>query len=101
MAKCQICGKEYSVCPQCKKINSWKAIADTHECFQIASVLMQYREGIVNAKQAKEDFERIGITTDTDLSYLLEAVARDVKKIIAEGTEKKEKTYTKKKNVED
>lgn len=96
MAKCQICGKEYNYCPKCKNIGSWKAIADTHECYQIAMVLTGYREGIVNEQQAKEQFENIGINADTDLTHLLGAVARDVKMIIAKGSEK---AFSKKKYV--
>jgi hypothetical protein len=89
MAKCQICGKEYNYCPKCRNIGSWRAIVDTHECYQIAMILIEYREGIIDEIKASEHFEAIGIKANSDLSHLLDAVARDVKKIIAKGNEKR------------
>lgn len=100
MIKCQICGNEYNYCPHCRDIASWKAIADKHECYQIAMILTEYREGILDAKTATECFSHINITADSDLSRLLPAVERDIKKIIEKGTEKHE-IKTRKKKVND
>lgn len=90
-ATCPICGAKYNRCSLCSQFKAWKAIADRYEHYQIAMVLTEYREGITDAKQATEHFENIGITSNSDFSVYLEAVARDMKKIIDEGSKQKSK----------
>lgn len=84
-ATCPICGKKYHRCGQCSSFKAWKAIADEYEHYQIAMILTQYREGISNAEESTEQFDKIGITGNSDFSIYLPAVARDIKKIISEG----------------
>lgn len=86
---CQICGKQYHYCEDCRKHGNWRRIADTPEHYQIAMILTEYREHIINDKEAAEFFRDCGITIDSDFSEYLEAVARDIKAIIKKGTAKK------------
>jgi hypothetical protein len=84
-ATCPICGKKYHRCGQCSSFKAWKAIADTYEHYQVAMILTEYREGISDARESREKFRNIGITKNTDFSEYLDAVSRDMKKIISEG----------------
>lgn len=86
---CQICGKKYHYCGDCRKYGNWRSITDTPEHYQIAMILTEYREHIIDAKEAAECFNNYGITLDSDFSEYLEAVARDIKAIIKKGTAKK------------
>lgn len=91
-ATCPICGKKYYRCGKCAKFKAWKSIADEYEHYQIAMILTQYREGISNAEESTEQFDKIGITGNSDFSVYLPAVARDINKILSEG-HKKEAYY--------
>lgn len=95
---CQICGKGYNYCHTCGEKGNWRAYACSPECWQIAIILTDYRESVINAKEATQQFERIGITADSNLSVYLEGVGRDIKNIITKGTPKK---TTKKSKVEE
>lgn len=59
-------------------------------------ILTEYREHIIDAKEAAECFNNHGITLDSDFSEYLEAVARDIKIIIKKGTTKKSAKISKK-----
>jgi hypothetical protein len=85
---CQICGKEYECCPDCHKRGNWRSIVCSPEHYQIVQILRDYREGVLTAQEATEHFALIGITADSELR-LLDAVSRDIKKIIATGTPKR------------
>lgn len=86
---CQICDKGYHYCNTCGERGNWRAYACSPECWQITLILTDYREGIINAKEATQQFEHIGITINSDLSAYLEGVGRDIKNIITNGTPKK------------
>ena len=47
---CIICGKAYYTCNKCEKVNSWRMIADTIECYQTYLAYIQYRDGNMNDK---------------------------------------------------
>ena len=85
---CQICGKEYDYCPNCDKVKNWRRYACTPEHYQIVMILTEYREGVIDAKEATECFANIGITANSELD-LLDAVTRDIKAIIEKGTPKR------------
>lgn len=63
-------------------------MACSHEHYQVLTIIREYREGIINAKEATVMFANIGITADTKLDYLSEITSK-VKSIIAEGTPKR------------
>ena len=92
--RCQICGDMYNHCVKCKELAGWRAIADTHEHYQVATVIREHREGIIDSIEAKKMFENIGITLKSDFSAYLPEVARDIKKLILDGRETKTATKT-------
>lgn len=85
---CQICGKEYDCCPDCQKRGNWRSIVCSPEHYQIVQILRDYREGVLNDKEATERLGFLGITADTELN-MLGAVERDIKAIIAKGNFKR------------
>lgn len=93
---CQICGKKYHYCGDCRKHGNWRRIADTPEHYQIAMILTEYREHIIDEKEAAECFSNLGIKIDSDFSEYLEAVARDIKAIIKKGSARKSAKHNKK-----
>ena len=52
-------------------------------------ILTDYREGVINDKEATRRFNDLGITIKSDFSVYLDAVARDIQKILKKGTVKK------------
>lgn len=86
LQNCQICGNEYNYCFKCKKLDSWRAVADVPDCYSIYVILRDYREGVLTIKEATNKFAKIGITINSDFSKFLPAITRDIKTIISEGT---------------
>lgn len=92
LTKCRICGEQYNYCPNCANTHAWRFYADTHEHYQIHMILDGYKAKVYSKDQACEQFERLGITVESDLSKFLPEIADFIKKIVAVGTETKEKT---------
>ena len=57
-AKCPVCGKMYEVCLSCSKnkMQSWKTVTDTEECFKVFTTL--HRVYVTN-KMTKEEAKEI------------------------------------------
>lgn len=83
---CWICGSEYKYCEKCDPLHSWKTMACTRSHYQIVMIIDEYRNGVINVKEATEKFKNIGITLDSNFSEYLPEVAELIKKIISEGT---------------
>lgn len=93
MNRCTVCGKLYNYCPNCKKYHSWKFYTDTAEHYQIHIILDNYRSKIYTKEDAVKAFEHFGIVSESDLSYMLPEVEKDVREIIGEKRQsKKNKT---------
>jgi hypothetical protein len=86
---CWICGKEYNYCPNCEEYGSWRATACTSEHYQIHEVITEFREKVIDEKEATQLLSNIGITADSDLNNLLPSITASIKDIIAKGTPKK------------
>lgn len=86
---CWICGKEYNYCPNCEEYGSWRATACTSEHYQIHEVITEFREKVIDEKEATQLLSNIGITADSDLNNLLPSITAWIKDIIAKGTPKK------------
>jgi hypothetical protein len=91
---CTVCGKEYTYCPTCERLNSWKYYADTSECFQIFMIFSQLREGVITETEAITQFGNTGITLDYDFNSFIPSVANEIKRIL--GTNSTEETPKKK-----
>ena len=83
---CWICGKEYNYCPNCEEYGSWRATACTSEHYQIHEVITEFREKVIDEKEATQLLSNIGITADSDLNNLLPSITAWIKDIIAKGT---------------
>lgn len=46
--KCRVCGKEYFCCSDSRKINSWRTMACSEECFQ------EYMKRINESRKSKD-----------------------------------------------
>lgn len=79
---CWICGKEYKCCPKCKDYVSWKSIACTPKHYQVAMILREYDNKLINEQEAKDLFNNIGIKSSSDCVGYLEAVTEKIKGII-------------------
>lgn len=85
MKRCSVCGTEYEGCGRCEKTHGWKFWVHKIEEYPIVVILNDYRGGVLDKKQAQEKFkENCGITADSDLSWMLPSVERDVRIIIGE-----------------
>lgn len=85
MKRCSVCGTEYEGCGRCEKTHGWKFWVDKIEEYPIVVILNDYRGGVLDKKKAQEKFkENCGITADSDLSWMLPSVERDVRIIIGE-----------------
>lgn len=91
--KCTICGKEYHHCSKCEKIVGYRFYADTPECYQIFTLLREYREGIFTIEETAKKFNNIGIKSDDDMTDFIPAVQRDIKTILASVKKSKKKSY--------
>ncbi len=94
---CTVCGKEYTYCPNCERLGSWKYYADTPECFQIFMIFSQIREGTLTEGEAVTQFWHIGITLDYDFSKFIPSVADEIKRMLTENSTTKKDTKKKSK----
>lgn len=96
MKRCSICGIEYEGCVKCNRVHGWKFWVHKIEEYPIVVILDGYRSGVLDKKKAIEKFkENCDITADSDLSWMLPAVERDVRLIIGEKPVKESKPVKK------
>ena len=96
LTQCAICGKEYNYCPSCAGTHAWKFYTDTHEHYQIFTILKQYGANVFSLEDARIAFENIGITEGSDLSNLKPRIAEKINKIITVEVPMESKTVLKK-----
>lgn len=89
LKECTICGKEYESCPKCENTRGWKFYTDTPEHYQVHAILCDFRNGVYDIESAKKAFsDTLGISAESDLSWMLSAVERDVRKIVGNKHQK-------------
>ena len=62
---CLICGRSYSYCPSCGADSSkptWYFLFDCKNCLDIYDVCTEYRDNILNAKEAYEKVSKLDIS---------------------------------------
>lgn len=95
-AICSVCGKEYYICPdtQRSKINPWRSITESINCYKIHLVLSDYTNGYTDAYQTAQNLKK-----NCDLSQK-DSFLPNIKKTIDDLLEmsKKENKCEKKKN---
>ena len=67
--KCRVCGKEYEVCPACKRTNGWNNLTDTEDHYRILIALMDYKSD-GNADMAREWLELCDVDFRDTTGYL-------------------------------
>lgn len=82
LTKCAICDNTYSYCPNCANTHAWKFYTDTHECYQIFMVIMQYKKGLMPKDEAKGVLEHLGITLESNFDNYRQSVAKTMKEIL-------------------
>lgn len=82
LTTCMICGNKYDYCSNCSKTHAWKFYADTRECYQIFQVLTQLDSNVYNIKDAKQAFENIGITSESDLTTYKPLIAKKISEVV-------------------
>jgi hypothetical protein len=82
MRHCIICGAEYPF--KCKRIDTWRAICDTEEHYQIYMMLGDYRKNRVSAADMQAFLNRIGISI-SDVHVFLPSVANRLSEILGGG----------------
>lgn len=57
---CRVCGKEYKVCPACKRTGGWNLLTDTEDHYRILVSLMDYQADR-DAVKARTKLEIYGV----------------------------------------
>ena len=55
-ATCCICGREYHKCLSCKdsmKLQPWKSVTDTSECYKVFQAVKGFSTGVYNKNEFK------------------------------------------------
>lgn len=91
LTKCVICGEAYPYCPSCSRTHAWKFYTDTHEHYQIYMIIDDFNKKAIDTKKAKEMFENIGITSETNLDNLKPVIKEQIKKIVGYAEPKSNK----------
>lgn len=92
--KCWVCGKEHDYCPTCGQTHGWNYVADTHKCYQIYMTLDEVKSGVLSQKDAIQVFANLGISFQSDLSWIRPHIEKSIREIIGEK-EKSTKTTKK------
>lgn len=59
-ANCLVCDKAYHVCRNCQNANSWRYATCCPSHFQVRAIFLDYRDGLITIKQAREQMARVG-----------------------------------------
>lgn len=96
MKKCTICGVEYESCGRCEKTHGWKFWVHDKSEFPIILIFDAYRSGTLTKEEACKKFkDQCNIVPDSDLSWALPEVERDIREIIGNKPTKTAKKESK------
>lgn len=101
MKKCAICGIEYEGCNRCEKTHGWKFWVHDRAEFPIILIFDEYRSGTLSKEKACERLkEQCGIVPESNLSWMLPEVERDVRELIGDKPTKATKKESKLKSFD-
>ena len=81
---CSICGKEYTVCPNCQGVKTytpWRTVTDSMNCWQIYTVLSSYTNKHINKEEAKKELSQCDLS---NIKSFDKDVKRAIKNIMAD-----------------
>lgn len=81
---CWLCGAEHEYCPTCGQTHGWKYMACTREHYQILMTKREYEDGVFTKEQAISEFENYGVKAESDLSWMIPEVEKEIRDIIGE-----------------
>ena len=92
LINCWLCGAEHEYCPTCGETHGWKYMADTREHYQILMAKRQFEEGVFTQDEAVSAFAEYGVTAESDLSWMIPEVEKEIRKIIGDKPTKAKKS---------
>ena len=81
---CWLCGAEHEYCPTCGQTHGWKYMADTREHYQILMAKRNYEGGVFNKEHTIEVLADFGVKPESDLSWMIPEVEKEIRDIIGE-----------------
>lgn len=83
--KCQICDTSYKYCPDCERIDAYRKVVDTSDCYKIYLIIYEYRTNIIDKAKAKSEFESMGLNSSSiDKFNMIDDVRNYVADIVKE-----------------
>ena len=95
LVDCWLCGTSHEYCPTCGQTHGWRYMACSREHYQILMTKRNYEDGVFSKEQAVSEFEKYGIRADSDLSWMIPEVEKEIRDIIGEKTVKPTKVTKK------
>lgn len=81
---CWLCGTPHEYCPTCGETHGWRYMADTREHYQILMIKKEFEGGVLSKEEAISNFATYGIKADSNLSWMLPEVEKEIRNIIGE-----------------
>ena len=82
-AVCSICGKSYYKCLSCKdliKLQPWKSVTDTAECYKVFQVVKGFSTGLYNKNEFKSRLKNIDLNDLENYREHIKALIKDALK---------------------
>lgn len=82
-ATCCICGREYHKCLSCKdsmKLQPWKDVTDTSECYKVFQVVKGYSTGVYTKDEFKSKLKNIDLSNLENYRDHIKALIKDALK---------------------
>ena len=92
---CWLCGAVHEYCPTCGQTHGWKYSACTREHYQILMAKREYEAGVFTKEQAIDTLKQYGVTAESDLSWMIPEVEKEIRGIIGDKPIKQTKTIKK------
>ena len=82
--ECQICGEKYYACDNCTKSGKPRSVSCSPKCYALYLALTESRLNMVDKETSIDNFQRLGINTDTIDTYigLTDTVRNQIKNMI-------------------
>lgn len=84
LVDCWLCGAEHEYCPTCGQTHGWRYMADTREHYQILMLKREYEAGVFTKEQTIDALKGYGISAESDLSWMIPEVEKEIRDIIGE-----------------